>query len=159
MAATEEQLSSVTFAYVLASLRGSSVCLCSGCCGGAVVFRNFCLYSGIAAWAAASVYILAATEEQLYSVTFACILASLRSSSLCLYSGCYGGAVLFRDFAYILASLRGSSLCLYPGCYEGAVLFRDFAYTLVSLRGSSLCLYSGCGGGLSSEILPIFWRR
>ena len=115
------------------------------------------------------------------SVTFVYILASLRGSSLCLYSGCYGGAVLFRDFAYILASLRGSSLCLYSGCYGGAVVFRNFclysgvaevqqplsifwllrrsgslqrfAYILASLRGSSLCLYSGCGGGLSSEIL------
>ena len=33
-------------------------------------------------------------EERLSSVTFAYILASLRGSSLCLYSGCYGGAPL-----------------------------------------------------------------
>ena len=104
------------------------------------------------------------------------ILASLRGSTLCLYSGCYGGAAVFRDFVYILASLRGGIICLYSGCYGGAALFSDFlpiiwrccraasfvhiladteewlssvtfAYNLALLRGSILCLYSGCYGG------------
>ena len=125
----------MTFAYILASLRGSSLCLYSGCYGGAVVFCNFFLCSGVADgqqplsifwllrrssclpkllpifWyrcaAAAFVYFLAAAEEWLSSVTFAYILASLRGSSLCLYSGCGGGVALFSD------------LCLHSGVAAG----------------------------------------
>ena len=99
-AVTEERLSSVTFAYNLALLRGSILCLYSGCYGGASVFPDF-------------VY----------------ILAPLRGSSLCLYSGCYGGAAVFCDFVYFLVSLRGSSLCLYSGSHGGVYLQRINLYS------------------------------
>ena len=95
LAVTEEQLSSVTLS----------------------IFWRHC-------GAAAFVYILAVTEEQLSSValsifwlccgaaalsTFWLLRRSICPPRLCLYSGCYGGAAVFRDFVYILASLWGSS--------------------------------------------------
>ena len=150
------------FVYILASLRGSSLCLYSGCFGGMVIFREF-----------------------------AYILASLRGSSLCLYSGCYGGVLSSENlsisctviswrccgaaaFVYILAAVEEFYLliiCLYSGVETGqqslsifwllwrSFIFREFVYILASLRGSSLGLYSGCGGDLSSESLSIFCRR
>ena len=57
--------------------------------------------------AAALVCILAATEERFSSVTFVYILALLRGSGPCQFSGCYGGAVLISDF------------CLYSGVAAG----------------------------------------
>ena len=71
------------------------------------------------------------------------ILASLRGSSFCLFSGCYGGAIYFSEFAYILASLQGSSFCLFSGCCGGAVIFKG------------VCLYSGVAAG--QQPLSIFW--
>ena len=123
LAFTEEQLSSVTFAYILASLRSSSLCLYSGCYGGAVVFRNFCLYSGFTA------------EQQPLSI-FWLLRRSGSLQRFCLYSGVASRQqplsifwlrrrLIFRDFAYILASLRGSNLCPYSGCYGGAPMIEE----------------------------------
>ena len=75
---TEEQLSSVTLS----------------------IFRRHC-------GAAAFVYILAPTEEFIFrELTY--ILASLRGSSLCPYSGSFGGAPLTEvaNFADILGIAR-----------------------------------------------------
>ena len=123
LAAAEERLSSVTFAYILASLRGSSLCLYSGCYGGAVVFRRFCLYSGVTA------------EQQPLSI-FWLLRRSGSLQRFCLYSGVAARQqplsifwlrrrLIFRDFAYILALLRGSNLCPYSGCYGGARIIEE----------------------------------
>ena len=123
LAAAEEQLSSVAFVYILASLRSSSLCLYSGCYGGAVLFRNFCLYSGVA-------------EGQQPLPIFWLLRRSGSLQRFCLYSGVAARQqpfsifwlrrrLIFRDFAYILALLRGSNLCPYSGCYGGAPMIEE----------------------------------
>ena len=141
----EEQLSSVTFVYILASLRGSSLCLYYGCCGGAALFSDLCLYSGITA------------EQQPLSI-FWLLRRSGSLQRFCLYSGV---AARQQPLSMFLLLRRSGSLqrfCLYSGIaarqqplsifwLRRRLIFRGFAYILASLRGSNLCPYSGCYGG------------
>ena len=138
-------MSSVTFAYILASLRSSSLCLYSGCYEGAVVFRNFCLYSGVTA------------EQQPLSI-FWLLRRSGSLQRFCLYSGVTAWQQSLSIFWLLRRSSSLQRFCLYSGValrqqplsifwLRRRLIFRDFAYILASLRGSNLCPYSGCYGG------------
>ena len=83
------------YAYILASLRGSSLVYILAATE-ELYLQRICLYSGVAA------------GQQLLSIFWL-----LRRSCI------------FREFAHILASLRGSDLCPYSGCYGGAPIIEE----------------------------------
>ena len=71
--------------------------------------------------AATFVHILAVTEEQLSSVTLSIFWRHCGAAAF-VYSLFPTEEFIFRELTYVLASLRGSDLCPYSGSYGGAPL-------------------------------------
>ena len=137
----------------MASLRGSILCLYSGCYGGVLSLENLSIYCGVAA------------GQHPLSIFWLLRRSFIfREFVFILWRRC--GAAFF---VYILVTTEEfylQRICLYSDVTAGQhplsifwLLRRSFIFREFDVAGGSiLCLYSGnYGGVLPSENLPVFW--
>ena len=101
------------------SVRGSSLWLYSGCYGGVLSLENSPIFWRLCG-AASFVYILVTREE--FYLQRICLYSGVTAGQqpLAIF-WLLRRSFIFREFAYILASLRSSILCLYSGNYGGVL--------------------------------------